>query len=165
MKMKKRLAAWFVVAALPTAALAASDNVGGCGVGSKLFDGESGVGPQIFAATTNGSTGNQTFGISSGTLGCTDDGVVHSNWKTTLFIENNKSKLARDMSAGSGETLASLAHLLGIRAQDQLAFNQLAKDNLARILPSDNVATDQVIVALREALASDATLSHYRTAL
>jgi hypothetical protein len=164
-RMRKHIAALLVAAALPAAALAASDNVGGCGVGSKLFDGQSGVGPQIFAVTTNGSTGNQTFGITSGTLGCTEDGVVHSNWKTALFIENNKEKLARDMSTGSGETLASLAHLLSIAPEDESAFNRLAKDNLARIFPSDTVATDQIIVALREALASDATLSHYRTAL
>jgi DUF3015 family protein len=162
--MKKSIAAWFLVAALPTAAFAV-DNVGGCGVGSKLFEGQSGVAPQIFAATTNGSTGNQTFGITSGTLGCTEDGTVTSNWKTTLFIENNKGKLARDMSAGAGESLASLAHLLGVQQQDQPAFNRLAKDNVSRIFPTGEVSTEQVIVALREALASDATLSRYRTAL
>ena len=162
--MKRSIAAWLVVATVPTAAFAV-DNVGGCGAGSKLFDGQSGVGPQIFAATTNGSTGNQTFGISSGTLGCTSDGTVTSNWKTALFIDKNRERLARDMSAGSGESLASLAHLLGVSAQDEPAFDRLAKDNVARIFPSDEVPTEQVIVALREALASDAALSRYRTAL
>jgi hypothetical protein len=162
--MKQSTAAWLVVATLPMTAFAA-DNVGGCGVGSKLFDGQSGVGPQILAVTTNGSTGNQTFGITSGTLGCTNDGMVKSNWKMSLFIENNKSKLARDMSAGGGETLASLEQLMGVRAEDQSAFNRLAKDNVARIFPADEVPAQQVIVALREVLASDAALSHYRAAL
>lgn len=161
--MKKSIA-WIVAAALPTAALAV-DNVGGCGVGSKLFDGQSGTGPQILAVTTNGSTGNQTFGITSGTLGCTSDGVVKSNWQTSLFIENNKEKLARDMSAGGGETLASLEHLLGVQAQDREAFDRFARDNASRIFPSGDVSTEQVMGALREALASDATLSRYRTAL
>ena len=162
--MKRSIAAGLVVAILPMVAFA-EDNVGGCGVGSKLFDGQSGVGPQIFAATTNTSTGNQTFGITSGTLGCTSDGAVKSNWKTALFIEQNKERLARDMSSGSGETLASLAHLLGVQAQDESAFNRLAKDNVARIFPSDEVPTEQVIVALRGVLASDAVLARYRTAL
>jgi len=162
--MKLSIAAWLVFATLPTAVLAA-DNVGGCGVGSKLFEGQSGVAPQIFAVTTNGSTGNQTFGITSGTLGCTSDGAVHSDWKTALFIENNKDKLARDMSMGGGETLASLGNLLGVAPQDQAAFNRLAKDNVGRIFPSADVATEQVMVALRDALASDATLSRYRAAL
>ena len=160
----KKVVTWLVVAVFPAVAVAA-DNVGGCGLGSHLFDGQSGVGPQVLAVTTNGTSGNQTFGITSGTLGCTSDGVVKSNWKTALFIENNKEKLARDMSAGGGEALASLEHLLGVPAQDQAAFNHFARDNATRIFPSSEVSTDQILVALREALASDATLSRYRTAL
>src|SRR5947207_15915430 len=34
----------------------------GCGLGSLIFDADSGW-TQIFAATTNGTSGNQTFGI------------------------------------------------------------------------------------------------------
>jgi hypothetical protein len=160
----KRIIAVLSLAALgPTAAFA--DNVGGCGVGSKLFDGQSGAGPQVLAVTTNGSTGNQTFGISSGTLGCSQDGVVRSNWKVSMFIDGNKERLARDMSVGSGESLASLAHLLGVEAQDQPAFNRLAKDNVARIFPSDKAGTDQIIVGLRQTLASDAHMARYLAAM
>jgi hypothetical protein len=163
--MKKLITVLSLVVALPTAALAANDNVGGCGVGSLIFKGQSGVGPQVLAVTTNGSFGNQTFGISTGTLGCSQDGVVHSNMKAAMFIDSNKDKLARDMSVGSGETLAALAHLLGVESQDQVAFNRLTKDNMARIFTTESVATEQVIVALREVLAADATLSRYQTAL
>ncbi|MDH4215794.1 MAG: DUF3015 domain-containing protein [Gallionella sp.] len=162
--MKKLIIAISLVAAFPVAALAA-DNVGGCGVGSMVFKGQSGIAPQVLAVTTNGISGNQTFGITSGTLGCTQDGVVTSNMAATMFIETNKEQLARDMSVGSGETLASLAQLLGVEAQDKSAFNSFAKDNMARIFTADSVATEQVIVALRAALASDATLSRYQTAL
>lgn len=130
-----------------------------------VFKGQSGIAPQVLAVTTNGILGNQTFGITSGTLGCTSDGMVNSNMKTAMFIENNKEQLARDMSVGSGETLASLAHLIGVEAQDQVAFNRLAKNSVARIFTTDSVATEQVVVALREALASDATLSRYQAAL
>ena len=162
--MKKIISILSLVAALPTAAFAV-DNVGGCGVGSMVFKGQSGIAPQVLAVTTNGILGNQTFGITSGTLGCTSDGMVNSNMKTAMFIENNKEQLARDMSVGSGETLASLAHLIGVEAQDQVAFNRLAKNSVARIFTTDSVATEQVVVALREALASDATLSRYQAAL
>ncbi len=152
------------VAAFPTLALAA-DNVGGCGVGSMIFKGQKGIAPQVLAVTTNGTLGNQTFGITTGTLGCTQDGMVTSNMKTAMFIESNKEQLARDMSVGSGETLASLSHLMGIEAKDQTAFNQLTKDNVTRIFANDSVATDQVVSSLREVLASNTTLSHYQTAL
>jgi len=162
--MKKLLAVISLVATLPTMAFAA-DNVGGCGVGSMIFKGQKGIAPQVLAVTTNMSTGNQTFGITSGTLGCTQDGVVTSNMKSAMFIENNKQQLAHDMSIGSGETLDSLAHLIGVESQDQVAFNQVTKNNLARIFPSDNVATEQIIKSLREVLASDTTLSRYKAAI
>jgi Protein of unknown function (DUF3015) len=162
--MKKIITALTLALALPTAAFAAAgqDNVG-CGLGSMLFKGQSGLAPQVLAATTNGSYGNQTFGISSGTLGCSTDGSVHYN--AALFIENNKQQLARDMSVGSGETLASLSHLIGVDAKDQATFNQAAKDNMARIFTTDSVATEQVITSLREVLAANVQLSRYQTAL
>lgn len=164
--MKKIITVLALSVALPTAAFAAGqDNVGGCGAGSMIFKGQSGLAPQVLAVTTNGSSGNQTFGISTGTLGCTQDGAVHSNMRASLFIDSNKKQLARDMSVGSGETLASLSHLIGIEAQDQAAFNRVAKDNMARIFTTDTVATEQVVASLRDVLASDAQLSRYQTAL
>ena len=161
--MKKLLIAASLLATLPAISLA-QDNVG-CGAGSYLFQGQSGIAPQVLAVTTNGSTGNQTFGITSGTLGCTQDGMVTSRMKMALFIQDNKDQLARDMSVGKGESLAALSHLMGVQPQDQAAFNHLTKDNVARIFSTDNVATSQVISSLREVLASNSTLSHYQTAL
>ena len=162
--MKRLITILSLLAAIPTLAMAA-DNVGGCGVGSMVFKGQKGIAPQVLAITTNGILGNQTFGITTGTLGCTQDGMVTSNMKTAMFIDSNKDQLARDMSVGSGETLASLSHLLGIEAKDQAAFNRLAKDNVARIFTNESVATEQVVASLREVLASDATLSRYQAAL
>jgi DUF3015 family protein len=159
----KKLCLVAVLAALPAVAMA--DNVGQCGWGSKLMAGQSGVVPQVVAVTTNGTFGNQTFGITTGTSGCTQDGTVSSNWRTSLFIDGNKENLARDMSIGNGESLDSLAHLIGVESQDRAAFNRVAKENMARIFPSQDVSTPQITAALREVLANDAQLSRYSTAL
>src|SRR3954464_5092085 len=137
--MKKLMAVAAVAAVFPLTAMA--DNIGNCGWGAKLFDGQSGVAPQVLAVTTNGTFGNQTFGITSGTSGCTQDGTVKSSWKTALFIDGNKDKLARDMSVGSGEALDSLAHLLGITEQDRVAFDRAAKNNVSRIFASEKAET------------------------
>jgi hypothetical protein len=162
----KKLLAVSVLAAMPLAAMGAGENnAGSCGWGSKLFDGQSGVVPQILAITSNGFYGTNTFGITSGTSGCTQDGTVRSNWKTSMFIDGSKVALQRDMSNGSGEALDSLAHLLGVDANDRVAFNRLAKDNVAKIFPSEDAATDKVVTALREVLATDARLSRYLVAL
>jgi len=161
----KKLCAVAVLAAFPVAAMAAGENnVGSCGVGSKAFDGQSGIVPQVLAVTTNHITFN-TFAITTGTSGCTPDGRVSSNWKTAMFIEGNKVALQRDMSVGAGEALDTLAHLLGVESKDRAAFDRLAKDNLARIFPSEGVATQQVVVALREVLASDARMARYLVSL
>ena len=163
--MKKLVAVVAVAALFPAAALAQQNNVGSCGWGSKLFDGQSGVIPQAFAGITNGTSGNQTFGVSTGTSGCTQDGTVRSTWKTAMFIDGNRERLARDMSVGSGEALDSLALLLGVEQVDRAAFNHLTRENMQRIFPSENAGTEQIVSGLRQALASDAKLARYMVAL
>ncbi|HEY6281093.1 MAG TPA: DUF3015 domain-containing protein [Burkholderiales bacterium] len=158
--MKKIIIA-VVLSVVPAIAFAADNNIGSCGWGSKAMEGKSGVMPQAFGATTNGTSGNQTFGISSGTSGCTQDGTVTSTWKSTMFIDGNKERLARDMSIGNGETLDSLAHLIGVRDEHRAKFNRAMQENLSRIFPSENVSTEQIVVALKDVLASDRELAQY----
>ena len=163
--MKKLVAVAAIAALFPAVALAQQNNIGSCGWGSKLFDGQSGLAPQVLGATTNGTSGNQTFGITSGTSGCTQDGAVRSSWKTAMFIDGNKERLARDVSIGSGEALDSLAHLIGIEAQDRAAFARVARDNMRQIFPTDNAGTEQIVAALRAVLGADAQLARYTVAL
>ncbi len=162
--MKKVLAAVAIAAVFPVSAMAAGENnIGSCGWGAKLFDGQSGIAPQVLGATTNGTFGNQTFAITSGTSGCTQDGAVKSSWKTALFIDGNKEQLARDMSVGSGETLDSLAHLMGVESQDRATFNQIAKENLWKIFAADSTA--DIMANFRQVLSANDQLARYTAAL
>lgn len=161
--MKKRLLVLVFVASFPAGAMAASDNLGGCGWGSKLFDGQRGLMPNVLAATSNSSYLTNTFGMTSGTSGCTADGVVKSNWKTAMFIDGNKEKLARDMSMGGGETLDVLAKLLGVRDEHKADFFRTTKDNFGTIFASESVSTDQVLAGLKQVLAANTELSNYST--
>jgi hypothetical protein len=164
--LNKKLIVVALIGMLPAGAMAAGENnIGSCGWGSKLFDGQRGVAPQVLATWTNGTSGNQTFAISSGTSGCTQDGLVKSSWKTAMFIDGNKTKLARDMSMGSGEALESLAKLIGVQEQDKAAFFLATKDNFARIFSSDSVTTDQVAASLKQVLASNSQLVQYSQSL
>lgn len=150
-----------LAAVLLVPAFASADNVGGCGWGSKLFDGQKGIAPQVLAVTTNGTSGNQTFAISSGTSGCTQDGVVKSAWKTAAFIDANMNRLALDMSRGQGESLASLAHLLGVESVDQVAFNSAMQQNFGSVFATSSVSSTEVAASLKNVLAADARLSKY----
>lgn len=161
--MRKILIA-VVISAVPAFAFAQQNNIGTCGWGAKLFDGQSGIAPQVLAVTTNGTSGNQTFAITTGTSGCTQDGVVRSTWKTAMFIDGNKDRLARDMSIGNGETLDSLAHLMGVREQDRVAFTRAMQANVSVIFPSGST-TDDSMIALRQVLRSDSELSQYAASI
>lgn len=152
--MKKLLVTAALVMAAP-AVFAAGNNVG-CGLGSAVWNGKSGVGPQVLAATTNGTSGNQTFGITFGTLGCTQDGVVSSSFKLGAFIDGNKVQLARDAAAGQGETLEALASLINVQDADKAEFNAAMKQQFARIFRDEQIAAN-----LKEVLAANGRLAQY----
>lgn len=165
-KMKLVLTTAAMIAVLPMAAMAAGENnVGSCGWGSKVFSGQKGIAPQVLAATTNGTSGNQTFGVTTGTSGCTQDGMVASNWKTAMYIDGNKSKLAMDMSKGSGESLESLAQLIGVSDADKVAFYRVTKENFAKIFVGEQASAEQIALGLKQVLAADSSLAQYSAAV
>ena len=151
----------FVALALLAAAgssMAAQNNVGSCGWGSKVFQGQSGIAPQVLAATTNGTSGNQTFGITFGTSGCTQDGVVSSSWKTAMFIDGNRVALARDAAAGQGENLDALAVVMGVDKADRALFAATLKHEFAVVFGDEHVAAN-----LKSVLAANDRLAVYAT--
>ena len=93
-------------------AMAANPDTGpGCGLGKLAwadYAHQKNIAPQVMMATTNGSFGSGTFGISSGTSGCTNDGKVMAEHKTTVFAQLNFENLSQEMAQGQGEHLASL---------------------------------------------------------
>lgn len=162
----KKMSLLLAALLLPATAMAAGENnIGSCGWGSKVFQGQRGLAPQVLGATTNGTSGNQTFAISSGTSGCTQDGAVSSTWKTAMFIDGNKDKLAQDMSKGSGESLQSLAQLIGIKDADKAAFYRATKENFAQIFGSEQASADQIAAGLKQVLAADSSLAQYSAAI
>lgn len=161
----KFLVAIAAVSASAGAFAAGENNVGSCGWGSKLWTGQSGVLPQVMATWTNGTLGNQTFAISTGTSGCTQDGAVTSNWQTAMFIDGNKEKLARDVSRGQGETLDSLAKLIGVSEGHKAHFYQTAKRNFDRIFPAAQASTDDIMSGFKQVVADDESLKVYTAKL
>lgn len=157
--MNKKLLAVAALSALWVSSVQA-ENVG-CGLGSMAFEGQSGIAPQVLAATTNGTSGNQTFGISSGTLGCTQDGVVRSSVTLSMYTGSHMDAIARDMSVGEGESLDVLAELMGIKAEDRGAFKVALQQNYGSIFASADVTAEEVIANIDATLRQDADLSRY----
>lgn len=159
--MKKMIIAAALVAC-SSAAMADSDI--GCGLGTQVWQGQKGLVPKVLGATTNGTFGNQTFGITFGTLGCRQNGVVTAAARLGEFMGTNQESLARDMSVGQGESLNVLANLIGIKVQDKSAFFKATKDNFSSIYAVNNKTTGDVLAALQSVMAQDATLSVYKIA-
>jgi len=168
MKMARRVLVFLVVvlagaganlaAAQPVVntppAMAANTNVAGfgtagCGLGSMLFGKQPGM-IQVLAATTNGSFGTQTFGITSGTSNCTD--MSSGPGSAKAFIETNREALAKDIARGQGETISSLASLAG--CQNSKRVGVVLQSDFNKIFPAASVsgsqAGDNVVQVLRD---------------
>lgn len=154
--MKKLIAVALLMGA--STWVVAAETGPGCGVGSMIFKGQSGLPQHVLAATTNGSFGNQTFGMSTGTLGCKPTGVIQS---LALYMDNNVDKVARDMSRGEGENLNTLAVLLGIPQDQRAHFTQTLQQNFAIIFPNADTTSDQAVDAIVELMEADQTLARY----
>src|SRR6059036_440866 len=122
-----------------TSALAAGnpDTGPGCGLGKLAwadFHHQKNIGPQVLMATTNGTFGSQTFGISFGTSGCTNDGKVWAEHKTEFFVAATFENLAEDMARGQGEHLTALATLLGVPTDHQQTFYTLLQERYRELI-------------------------------
>ena len=147
-----------------TAALAAAnpDTGPGCGLGKLAwsdFHHQKNIGPQVLMATTNGTFGSNTFGISSGTSGCTNDGKVFAEYKVPMFAEINFENLSQEMAQGRGEHLASLATLMGVPVEHQAAFFALTQEKYTTLIQSGETAPIAMIKALNAAMASHPVLA------
>ena len=130
----------------------------GCGVGAMIWKGQSGIAPHVLAATTNGSFGNQTFGMTTGTLGCQTNESVQS---MAMYMDSNIDKVARDMSRGNGENLDTVAVLLGVEAADRGAFSKVLQDNFAAIFPTSDTTSGEAVDAIVALLEKNESLSKY----
>jgi hypothetical protein len=117
----------------------------GCGLGSLVFQDQPGM-VQVLAATTNGTFGSQTFGITTGTSNC-PAGMVNLSKDERLnsFVLANMDNLAKDIAMGKGETLDAFADLLKVPADKRAEFNAKLQANFAKVFPSEKVELAGVV--------------------
>ena len=121
----------------------------GCGLGSLLFEPSNDF-VQIFAATTNGTSNTQTFGISSGTSNC--DGAGYQPGATAAYIQTNRSALAKEIARGEGATLAGLSEVAGCANGQQVGAKLQSSFTTIFAGPevSDRQVSDSVIQVLEQ---------------
>ncbi len=129
----------------------------GCGLGSLVFGAQPGA-VQILAATTNGTFGSQTFGITTGTSNC-GTGVMAKG--TMNFVEANREALAKDISRGQGEAIGALAVINS--CEDSAKVGAALQKNFSTIFPSEHATNAEVTEAILQTLHGDASLGCGRT--
>lgn len=123
----------------------------GCGLGTMaLGDQEPTILSQLAATFLNGLCGNQTFGITSGTLDCAPNAGLASNTRIREFIQDNMDHVAMDIAVGQGETLEALADLMEVSTDDRPALYTKLQSNFDSIFTSDGVTSDEVLTNLEK---------------
>ena len=156
--MKKIILIALAGLAVITSAEAKHFGAAGCGLGSMVFHGNNSTASQVIAATTNGTSYSQTFGITSGSSNCTDEGTVARTKEVPLFIEANESALANDIARGNGETLENLSKVMGCPDADRV--NLTLQKNYNSIFTTENIKTQAVSTSIINIVKRDAELAN-----
>jgi hypothetical protein len=133
----KKIVLFLVLIGVLTVNAFAVDSTG-CGLGSTLLKGKNGTLFQLVAVTTNTSvSGNQLFGISSGTLGCDQNGRISGGTgKIFVFLENNVDSFVFDVAKGEGETINVIAEIAGIDSKEVAG---ILKQNYNVLFDDENI--------------------------
>jgi hypothetical protein len=142
------------------------NNGPGCGLGKLAWADHTkkeNIAPQVMMATTNGTFGSQTFGISSGTSGCTNDGKVWASQKVNVFTALNFDNLSQEMAQGQGEHLTSLATLMGIPEENHQEFFAMTQENYTTLVQAGETSPKAVVKALHDAMSGHVVLAQANT--
>ena len=134
-----------------------------CGWGNMLFEGQRGTPAHFLASTTNGTSGNATFGMTSGTNGCSTRASLTYGGKSWFAMNGMMNELSEDMAQGQGEALTTYAVVLGVAPEDRARFAAVTHQHFGEIFSSADVNAETVHSNTLAVLKSDPQLAKYAT--
>lgn len=143
---------------LPVSVFAAGYGQAGCGLGSVVLGSKPGA-TQVFAATTNGTFGSQTLGITFGTSNCGDHGLVKLSKEREVFAQENYTSLVKEMAQGEGENLNTLASLYQCPATSHREFGAMVQQKFDNLVTNDQITSTELLGHLENQLGSHPTLA------
>ena len=155
----KKLLVLVALAVLLAAPSAFAGNSAGCGLGHLLWQGQTGMVPNVLGATTNGSFGSQTFGVTTGTSGCNANDSVYNQQQQEQFVAVNYEKLSQEMAQGQGQYVSALAELMGCNAAAHTEFAQLSQSKYETLFSAPDMDAQAMLGSLKGELAKDAVLA------
>lgn len=136
-----KLFVFFSLLVISTSSMAAKYGAAGCGLGSMIFETDQTWWKQVLAATTNGTSGTQTFGITFGTSNC-DSPTPLKVSQAQAYVEANKVALANDIARGNGETIVGLSKVYG--CSDAVNFGRDLKSSYSSIFTSAQSKSSEI---------------------
>ena len=134
------------------ASFGANYGMAGCGLGALVLKDKPGP-VQIGAAFLN-YIGYQTFAISSGTSNCKDSGGD----EMAYYINVNQVALKKDISKGSGETLAGLYKIM--KCGNESKLSQKLQENYNKIFSGSELEDGSLILKnIKSTILQDSQLS------
>jgi len=127
----------------------------GCGLGSLIFKENRRI-SQLFVSFTNNTYSNQTLSITSGTSNCTTSGIVNKDKEQEVFVHLNYESLEREIAAGKGEKLDTLASLFG--CPNSSNFNKIAKARYNNIFLDSEADPSILLSAIRSEIQKNDSL-------
>ena len=136
---------------------AAGYGAAGCGWGGKEIGKNNDILAQLGATILNGFLSNQTFAMTSGTSGCKSS-MGAAELEQNQFVESNYHSLAKEMAAGEGENLDTLAGLMGCSANQTQHFATFTKENYNAIFSSEQETPSEMLASLKKGMSGDPIL-------
>lgn len=132
----------------------------GCGPGS-LVMGTKRDGGQLLAATTNGMGygSSHSTAITFGTSNCGADKLTRNKRERENFASINYNSLLKEMAAGKGENLDTLASMYGCSQDSHADFGNVAQENFGTIVKDENTSTKDMLGSLEKQISGHAILS------
>ena len=158
--MKKSLVGLLLISASSTA-FAVAPGGSDCGWGNMFHDGTAGTGRHFLASTTNGTSGNKTFGMTSGTNGCSTSGTLTYGGVKMVNLSPIMDELSEDVARGHGDALDAVAVMIGVEPQDRDAFAATMHENFSAIFPNADVTADEALHSINVVMKNDDRLAKY----
>ncbi len=138
-----------------------ADAAGGanCGWGQMLFEGQTGTATHVLGITTNGTSGNNTFGVTTGTNGCSSTVTLTYGGKS--MVSSIMGEFSEDVATGEGDALNTVAIIYGVEKQDRETFAKVMHENFSVLFPHENVTADEMMASIEDVMKADSALAKY----
>ena len=131
-----------------------------CGLGTMIL----GASPKsIYTTFTEDSLnmfmGIQTWAITTGTSGCSNNGIVFVKPHERYYVNANFEELKNEMAEGHGEVLEAFAQTLGCSAGSVPEFARMVKEQYPSMQQGGESNPDDLLIRVKTAIGRDANLA------